>query len=123
MKSIKIIIIFLLLHGISIGQQPIKSDTIINRVINLYDKFDLEFVDWPSPGYGWKLYSEYDSTILSISQVSTILIEGNFPDGGKYISTIQFKGMKKGKITLEYFYGRSWKKEKLYRCQLNILIK
>jgi predicted secreted protein len=122
MKTLLSSISLLLISLFSLCQNIIHSDTSITKTIKVNDTFDLQFVDWPSPGLGWKLYSEYDSTIISIKEVSSKLMEGNFLIGGKYINTIQFKGNKYGEISLEYFYGRPWLKEKLHRCQIKIII-
>jgi predicted secreted protein len=105
------------------SQNPIKSDTSINKTIKVHETFDLQFVDWPSPGLCWQLYSSFDSTILSITMVSDEVMKNNFPKGGKWIKTLRFQGNQPGDVKLEYFYGRLWLDEKLNKCELNIHIK
>jgi predicted secreted protein len=123
MKTLLISISLFLISSFALCQNIIQSDTSINKTIGIADTFDLQFIHWPSPGFGWKLYSEYDTTVISIKKISSKLMEGNFPKGGKYINTIQFKGNKSGEVILEYFWGRPWLKEKLKRCQIKIIIK
>jgi predicted secreted protein len=119
------IIVFIFFSGISVtfSQNQIKSDTSINKTINVKETFDLQFVDWPSPGLCWQLYSNFDSTILTITKVSYEVMKNNFPKGGKWIKTLRFQGNQPGDVKLEYYYGRLWLNEKLHKCELNIHIK
>jgi hypothetical protein len=121
-KKIIASIAFLFMGLISGGQNIIEFDTDITRTIKVNDTIDLQFLDWPSPGIRWQLYSAYDTTILSIINKSSRLMEGNFQYGGKYIRTVQYVGLKPGRVELEYFWGRPWLKEKLYYCRLEIII-
>jgi hypothetical protein len=121
-KKIIASIAFLFMGLISRGQNIIEFDTDITRTIKVNDTIDLQFLDWPSPGIRWQLYSAYDTTIISIINKSSRLMEGNFQVGGKYIRTIQYKGMKPGHVELEYFWGRPWLKEKIYCCRIEIII-
>ena len=116
--------IILFLSGFnSYCQEIIQSDTEIAKFIKINDTIDLQFLDWPSPGIGWKLYSDYDTTLISIKGKSSRLMEGDFPKGGRYIKTVQYKGKKPGEVRLEYFWGRSWLKEKIYYCRIKFFIK
>jgi len=122
-KTIFLSIALLFLTSTSWGQNIIRSDTAITKTIKVNDTIELQFLDWPSPGIGWKLYSDYDTSLISIKEKSLKLMEGNFPIGGKYIRTIQYKGKKPGEVRLEYFWGRPWLKEKLHRCQIQFKIR
>jgi predicted secreted protein len=125
MKARSLILLIFLFSTVSVAfsQNQIKSDTSINKTINVKETFDLQFVDWPSPGLCWQLYSTFDSTILSITKVSDEVMKNNFPKGGKWITTLRFQGNQPGDIKLEYFYGRLWLHEKLHKCEISIHIK
>lgn len=104
------------------GQELINKEMEIDRKVKIADTIDLSFVVSPGAGMVWKLYSEYDSTIISISHKSHELMAGDFPIGGRYIETIQCKALKPGSVVLDFYYGRTWLKEKLYRCRIRINI-
>jgi predicted secreted protein len=104
----------------SLGQQPISSDTIIRKKINVNEGFELKFLECPGAGYGWILSTPYDSTILSIRQISTELMAGNHPVGGHYVTTYYYQSLKKENITLVYYYQRPWLKDKLFKCKVLI---
>jgi predicted secreted protein len=85
--------------------------------------FELKFVECPGAGYGWSLATPYDSTILSVRQISTELMEGNYPVGGHYVKTCYFKSLKRKNLTLVYYYQRPWLRDKLFKCKIIIRIK
>jgi hypothetical protein len=121
-KTILLSSVLLIICSTSFCQDIIQSDTDITKSIRVNDTIDLQFLDWPSPGIGWRLYSEYDTTIISINVISSKLMEGNFQFGGKYIKTVQYIGKKTGEVRLEYFWGRPWLQEKLNYCRIAIII-
>ena len=123
MKAILYSIIFLLLGSNSYCQNIIQSDTEITKIIKVNDTIDLQFIDWPSAGIGWKLYSDYDTTLISIKGKSSRLMDGDFPKGGRYINTIQYTGKNPGEVKLEYYWGRPLLKEKIYYCRIEINVK
>ena len=123
LKTLIFSVLLIFIGSMSWCQNLIDSDTEIDKQININDTIDLQFVDWPSPGLFWILDSEYDTTLLSIKEKSHKLMQGYLPFGGKCIRTIQYKGKNKGKVNLEYTYGRPWRKEIMYICKIIITIK
>ena len=122
--SVIIQVILCLIGSIhSFGQRPINSDTVIRKNILVNEGFKLKFVECPGAGYGWSLATQYDSTILSIRQISTELMEGNYPVGGHYVTTYYFKSLKRKNLTLVYYYQRPWLGDKLFKCKILIRIK
>ena len=115
------LVLFLLCFP-AIGQELINREMEIGKNIKVSDTIDLPFVDSPSAGMHWKLYSDFDSTIISIKLKSYMLMAGDFPKGGRYIETIQCKALKPGSVVLDFYYGRVWLKEKLSRCRVEIKI-
>lgn len=107
----------------SVGQRPINSDTIIRKNIIVNEGFELRFLECPGAGYGWSLSTSYDTTILSIRQISMELMEGNYQAGGHHITTYCFKGLKRKNLSLVYYYQRPWLKDKLFKCKIVIRIK
>jgi predicted secreted protein len=107
----------------SFGQRPIESDTIIRKNIMVNESFELTFLECPGAGYSWSLSTIYDSTTLSIRQISTNLMEGNYQVGGHYVTSYLFKGLKRKNLTLFYYYQRPWLKDKLFKCKIVIRIK
>jgi hypothetical protein len=122
MKGIIFLGILILLTKITLCQNLIQSDTSIEKTIRVNDTIDLQFLDWPSPGICWTLYSKYDTSMISMRLKSTKPLT-QFPKGGKWISTIQYKAKKPGEVKLEYYWGRPWLKEQKYLCKLSIIIK
>ena len=120
MKRIIISISFLLASFILFGQNIINNDTTIRITISLNKAFDLKFEDWPSPGIIWYLPDSSNASELSIKLIKQELKEGEKPEGGKYISTYNYKIKAKGEYILEYFYGRLWLKEKSKKCIVKI---
>ena len=116
-------ILFLIENLIIFGQRPISSDTIIRKNIFLNEGFELKFIECPGAGYSWNLSTSYDSTILSIRQISSELMEGNYQVGGHYVITYYFKSLKRKNLTLVYYYQRPWLKDKLFKCKIVIRIK
>ena len=119
-------ILFILCFMVSItslGQRPINSDTLIRKNIIVNEGFELKFLECPGAGYGWSLSTSYDTTILSIRQKSSELMEGNYQVGGHYVTTYYFEGLKRKNLTLTYYYQRPWLKDKLYKCKILIKIK
>ena len=104
------------------GQKYISSDTVINQKIKAGESFELKFVNLPGAGYIWKADSSYNKSIIKIEEVSSVVMEGNGPKGGRYIATIKFTGIKPGNTIIEYFYGRPWLSEWLHRCQIKIQV-
>ncbi len=124
MKNVIIASAILLLvfnTAVSPGQGIIRHDTVIKKVIAVNDTFSLDFLYWPSPGICWALYSEYDTTQLSIRETFVRLLEGK-QFGGKYVATWRYIGLKPGEVTLEYYWGRPWLKEKEYQCLIEVFI-
>lgn len=122
--SVTILLILCLIDSItSLGQQPINSDTIIKKSIIVNEGFEIKFLDCPGAGYGWYLSTSYDTTVLSIRQTSSELMEGNYRIGGHYVATYYFKGLKKRNLSLVYYYKRPWLKERLFKCKIIIKIK
>ncbi len=121
MKVIFINILFLLIGVSLIGQNIINSDTTITKIIKVNESFNLIFEAWPSPGIGWYI-SNMDSTFIKAIPTDSKLIEGQALKGGKYAQTWSYTGLKKGEITIEYYWGRVWLKEKLKKCALKIII-
>jgi predicted secreted protein len=120
MKSILFVLFLLLLTLHSMGQKYISSDTSITQKIKAGNSFELKFVNLPGAGYGWYADSTYDKSIISVKEGASELMEGNGPDGGHYIITIEFIGKKPGNTIIEYFYKRPWLSEWLYKCQIKI---
>ncbi|MEI7501269.1 MAG: protease inhibitor I42 family protein [Bacteroidota bacterium] len=116
-------ILWLIVSITSLGQRPINSDTTIRKNIIVNEGFELKFLDCPGAGYVWSLSTPYDSTILSIRQISAELMEGNYQVGGHYVATYYFKGLKRKNLTLVYYYQRPWLKDKLFKCKIVIRIK
>ena len=123
MKTIISIIWFSLISILTLSQNIIHLDTVINKTINLNESFELKFLDWPSTGCNWYLPVKCDSTKVIIQLSKKEVMAGNFPEGGKWISTYTYSGLTKGTYLLEYYYGRSWLKEKINRCTVNLIIK
>jgi len=122
--SVAILFILCLIESLtSFGQRPINSDTIVKKNIIVNEGFELKFIECPGAGYGWNLSTSYDTTILSIRQISSELMEGNYQVGGHYITTYYFKGLKRRNLTLVYYYQRPWLKDKLFKCKIVIRIK
>lgn len=123
MKTVLLSTILLFISSLSWCQNLIQSNTEINKTINLNDTINLQFVDWPSPGMFWQLDSNYDTTLILIKEKSFKLMEGNFPKGGKYIRTIQYKGKKPGEVRLVYTFKRHSLNEETYFCKIDFIIK
>jgi predicted secreted protein len=104
------------------AQTLINSDTIITKTIQINESFNLIFESWPSSGLNWNILDKYDSTFVKAIHVKAKLIEGQASKGGKYAQFWSYTGLKKGEITIEYYWGRIWMKEKLKRCTLKIII-
>ena len=104
------------------GQKYISSDTSITQKIKSGNSFELKFVNLPGAGYIWKADSSYDKSIIAIREVSSVVMEGNAAAGGHFINTIEFIGKKPGNTIIDYFYGRPWLKEWLYKCQIKIQV-
>ena len=122
--SAAILLILCLIESItSLGQRPINSDTIIKKSIIVNEGFEIKFLECPGAGYGWNLSTPYDTTVLSIRQISSELMEGNYRIGGHYVTTYYFKGLKKKNLTLVYYYQRPWLKDRLFKCKIMIKIK
>ncbi|MGA3012563.1 MAG: protease inhibitor I42 family protein [Bacteroidales bacterium] len=102
------------------GQKYISSDTVITQKIKSGTSFELKFVNLPGAGYIWQADSVYDKSIITIKDVSSVVMEGNATGGGHFINTIEFIGKKQGSTIIEYFYKRPWLKEWLYKCQIKI---
>ncbi len=107
----------------TLGQRAINSDTIIRRNIKVNEGFELKFQECPGAGYGWSLSTPCDTTILSVRQKSTELMDGNYQVGGHYITTYYFKGLKRKNLILVFYYQRPWLKDKLFKCKIMIRIK
>jgi len=114
--------LLILITNITFGQNPIDSDISITKSINVNETFELKFVEWPGCGYCWGITYNQDSSFVSIKLKSSELMSGYLPVGGKYINTYSFKGKQKGNVTLTYYYGRPWLKEKLYKCTVTVII-
>ncbi|MCX6245251.1 MAG: protease inhibitor I42 family protein [Bacteroidetes bacterium] len=123
MKTILSIICLSLISILSLSQNIIHFDTLISKTINVNESFDLKFLDWPSTGYTWYLPVKCDSTKVKIQLSKKELMAGDFPKGGKWISTYTFSGLFKGRYLLEYYYGRSWLTEKINTCTINLMVK
>ena len=75
----KVLFIICLIGSItSLGQRPINSDTIIRKSVIVNEGFELKFQECPGAGYSWSLSVPFDTTILSIRQLSSELMEGNY---------------------------------------------
>jgi predicted secreted protein len=122
MKPVTVIILLLIAGTYGKGQNFIDSDTVIYKKMKIRESFNLQFLDYPSPGMLWSINPKYDSTVITIKDLSSKLIEGDFPIGGRYIKTVEFTGIKKGNIVLEYSIGRPWINEILHQCQISIEI-
>lgn len=122
MKTVISGIVLVFLSTAVLAQGYIQSDTTISRTIKLNESFQLQFVHLPGAGYGWDLMKKCDSTVISIKLVSNVVMEGNGPIGGHYISTYKYTGLVKGTYLLEYFYRRPWLKEYQYKCSLTIAV-
>jgi predicted secreted protein len=122
MKPLTIIVLLLITVISALGQNFIDSDSVIYKKLEINESFDLQFVDRPSPGMLWSINTKYDSTMITIKEISSKLMEGDFPIGGRYVKTVEFTGIKKGEIVLEYSIGRPWIKEILHTCQISIEI-
>ena len=123
MKTITLIILFSLINLLTFSQNIIHSDTVIRKTINVNETFELKFLDWPGTGYSWYMPVKCDSTKVSIQLSKEEVMAGNFPKGGKQISTYSYSGLTKGTYLLKYYYGRSWLKEKIKTCAVNLTIK
>jgi len=120
MKVLLLVIASFLIYSSTFSQNIITGDTEINKTINVKDTFDLEFLH--GDGIAWWPDPNNDSTIISIKFKSSRLMEGNLPFGGKQIHTIQFEGKSPGKVSLDFYWGRPWLKEKLHICHITVLI-
>lgn len=114
-------VLFLLTLNFQVsGQFLIDHDTVISRTIHVNGSFELPFETWPSPGLSWYLPGGYDSTALLIETTKQELMEGQKPDGGKWIWTYRFTALKKGNYELIYYYGRIWIQERKKKVTVHI---
>jgi predicted secreted protein len=123
MKTTIPLVWFSLVSILAFSQNIIHHDTVINKTINLNETFELKFLDWPGTGYTWYLPVKCDSTKVNIRLLKQKVMVGYLPVGGKWVSTYQYAGLIPGTYLLEYYYGRSWEKEKLNTCIINLTIK
>lgn len=121
MKTPLLIFTLLLIICFCDAQEVIRSDTSILKTIGVNESFELRFEDLPGAGYMWRLSENSDTTWVKIELVKKELMEGYQPIGGKYISIYAYTGLSTGTFMLEYYYGRPWLKEKLYKCTLKII--
>jgi hypothetical protein len=112
-----------LINHFTFSQDIIYSDTVIRKTINVNESFELNFLDSPGSGYIWYLPIKCDSTIVNVRLTKTEVMPGDFPKGGRWIYTYTYSGLIKGTFLLEYYYGRSWLKEKINSCIINLTIK
>jgi predicted secreted protein len=122
MKTLILSLSIFFVSLLTMSQNIIRSDTIIEKAIHINESFDLQFLESPGAGYCWSLEKSDTSNIL-IRFLRKDLLEGDKPRGGRYISTYKFIGQNNGNYLLTYTYGRPWLNEKLYRCVLKIDIK
>jgi len=123
MKTIILIIFISLVYHFTFSQNIIHSDTVISKTINVNESFELNFLDSPGSGYIWYLPIKCDSTKFNVRLTKTEVMPGDFPKGGRWIYTYTYSGLIKGTYLLEYYYGRSWLKEKINTCTINLTIK
>lgn len=124
MWKIIIIGVSLILIGLySRSQDIILPNTEISKSLTVHDTLDLQFFNSPGSGFLWNFNCNYDSSVVSIKYKSYKLRNGDFPKGGRYISTIQYQGLKPGRILLLYSYGQQWLKDDLSYSRIEIIIK
>ena len=123
MKTIISILCLFLINLLTSGQNIIHFDTTVNKTINANESFELKFLDWPGTGYSWYLPEICDSSKIIIKLLKKEVMTGYGAIGGKWVSTYTYCGLVKGTYQLEYYYGRSWIKEKINKCTLNLKIK
>ena len=123
MKTIISIIWLCLISILAFSQNIIHFDTVINKALNVNETFELKFLNSPGSGYIWYLPIKCDSTKIKIQLSKKEVMAGNFPKGGNWISTYTYSGLIKGTYQLEYYYGKSWLKEKINTCTVNLIIK
>jgi predicted secreted protein len=123
MWKIVIIGVSLILFGlVSKSQEIILPNAELSKRLNVHDTLDLQFINSPGAGVIWNFNCNYDSSVISIKYKSYKLMSGDFPIGGRYIGTIQYQGLKAGKIMLVYSYGRQWLKDDLSYSRIELII-
>ena len=123
MKTILLIILLSLIYPFTFSQNIIQSDTVFSKTINVNESFELKFLNSPGSGYIWYSPTKCDSTKVNVRLTKSEVMHGDLPKGGRWIYTYTYSGLSKGTFLLEYYYGRSWLKEKINSCVINLTIK
>ncbi|MEI6433467.1 MAG: hypothetical protein WCP32_01385 [Bacteroidota bacterium] len=122
MRTIILIILLSPIYLFTFSQNIIPSDTVISKMVNVNESFELNFLNSPGSGYFWYLPIKYDSTKVNVRLTKSEVMHGDFPKGGRWIYTYTFSGLSKGTFLLEYYYGRSLLNEKINTCVVNLTI-
>jgi len=121
LRLILTFIVFFIVNN-SFSQNPIKSDTTINKRIKKNEIFKLDFQSCHSCGYRWTLDKNKDSTklvFISIDQIKN----AEHKIGGNEIETWSFQVFKKGKYQLTFIYKRPWLEAIEKKVIVNIKVK